>query len=69
MKIHFDLSTSYMHVHKILPVWLRPMRHASIVSTAPDWRKELDDFLLAYRTTPHTVTGEVPADIFFLGLK
>ena len=27
--------------------------------------EELDDFLLAYRTTPHTVTGEVPADIFF----
>ena len=30
-----------------------------------DWRKELDDILLAYRATPHTVTGEVPAEIFF----
>ena len=30
-----------------------------------DWEKQLDDFLLAYRTTPHTVTGEVPADVFF----
>lgn len=30
-----------------------------------DWRNELQSFLLAYRTTPHTVTGESPATIMF----
>ena len=30
-----------------------------------DWRKESDNFLLAYRTTPNTGTGKVPAGVFF----
>jgi len=28
-------------------------------------RKELDDFLLMYRSTPHCGTGKSPADVFF----
>ena len=30
-----------------------------------DWRKELQNFLLAYRTTPHSATNFAPADLFF----
>ena len=29
------------------------------------WRKTIDDWLLAYRTTPHTVTGQPPAATMF----
>ena len=30
-----------------------------------DWRKEIDSYLLAYRSTPHTVTGKSPAELMF----
>ena len=30
-----------------------------------DWRKELNKFLLLYRTTPHATTGQCPATVFF----
>ena len=30
-----------------------------------DWRKELNKFLLLYRTTPHSTTGQCPATVFF----
>ena len=30
-----------------------------------DWRKELNKFLMAYRTTPHTTTGVTPAELMF----
>lgn len=30
-----------------------------------DWRKELQYFLRAYHTTPHTITGMSPAEIMF----
>ena len=30
-----------------------------------DWRKELQKFLLSYRTTPHPATGKSPADMMF----
>ena len=30
-----------------------------------DWRKHIQQFLLQYRTTPHTITGVAPADILF----
>ena len=28
-----------------------------------DWKKELQNFLFQYRTTPHTVTGLSPAEL------
>ena len=34
-------------------------------ATGKDWRKELNKFLLAYRSTPHTVTGVSPAKLLF----
>ena len=30
-----------------------------------DWRKELESFLLDYRTTPHSVTKTAPANVLF----
>ena len=30
-----------------------------------DWRKELNTFLLLYRTSPHATTGQCPATVFF----
>ena len=30
-----------------------------------DWKEELYEFLFAYRTTPHTVTGVTPATLLF----
>ena len=30
-----------------------------------DWKKDLNSFLLDYRTTPHTVTNESPAEVLF----
>ncbi|MCH2405926.1 MAG: DDE-type integrase/transposase/recombinase [Nitrosopumilus sp.] len=30
-----------------------------------DWREKLQEFLLYYRSTPHTVTGEAPATVLF----
>ena len=30
-----------------------------------DWRKHLDQFLLDYRTTPHSTTGKAPATVLF----
>jgi hypothetical protein len=30
-----------------------------------DWRKAIDDWLLAYRTTLHTITGQPPAAMMF----
>ena len=34
-------------------------------SEGRDWRKELQKFLLGYRSTPHTITGESPAKLLF----
>jgi len=30
-----------------------------------NWRDELHNFLLVYRTTPHNTTGAAPADLMF----
>ena len=30
-----------------------------------DWKEALEQFLLMYRTTPHTTTGTSPAQILF----
>ena len=30
-----------------------------------DWRSELNKFLLAYRSTPHTTTGKSPAELLY----
>lgn len=30
-----------------------------------NWRKELNTYLRAYRTTPHTTTGKPPGEVFF----
>ena len=30
-----------------------------------DWKKEIQTYLLAYRSTPHTVTGKSPAELIF----
>lgn len=30
-----------------------------------DWRREMQKFLLAYRSTPHTITGASPAKLLF----
>ena len=71
------LSNNQIRHRRVTPMWakangevehfhqaLLKANQAAFVE-GKDWRKELDNFLLAYRTTPHTVTGEVPADIFF----
>ena len=34
-------------------------------SAGKDWRKELNGFLLQYRTTPHSTTGKPPASLLF----
>lgn len=30
-----------------------------------NWREEIDNYLMSYRTTPHTVTGVSPAELLF----
>ena len=30
-----------------------------------DWREEVNEFQLSYRTTPHSVTGVSPAELLF----
>ena len=30
-----------------------------------DWRSELNKYLLAYRSTPHTITGKSPAELLY----
>lgn len=30
-----------------------------------DWKKELLDYMLMYNSTPHTVTGKTPSELFF----
>ena len=30
-----------------------------------DWKKEVRKYLVAYRSTPHTTTGESPAELLF----
>lgn len=35
------------------------------VAEGKDWRKELNTFLLAYRSTPHSTTGISPAELLF----
>ena len=35
------------------------------IAESRDWRKAIDDWLLAFRTTPHTVTGQPPATTMF----
>ena len=42
---------------------LKVMRVAH--SEGRDWQKELRKFLLGYRSTPHTITGESPAKLLF----
>ena len=42
---------------------LKSMRIAQ--ATGKDWHKELNKFLLAYCSTPHTVTGVSPAKMLF----
>ena len=42
---------------------LKAMRVAH--SEGRDWRKELQKFLLGYRSTPHTTTGVSPAKLLF----
>ena len=42
---------------------LKAMRIAH--SEGRDWRKEMQKFLLAYRSTPHTTTGVSPAKLLF----
>ncbi|CAB3981066.1 Uncharacterized protein K02A2.6, partial [Paramuricea clavata] len=42
---------------------LKSMRIA--YAAGKDWRKELNKFLMAYRTTPHTTTGASPAKLLF----
>ena len=71
------LSNNEIHHRRVTPKWAKANGKAERFRRAllkanqaafvegKDWRRELDDFLLAYRTTPHTVTGEVPADVFF----
>ena len=44
---------------------LKAMRVAH--SEGRDWRKELQKFLLGYRSTPHTTTGVSPAKLLFGG--
>ena len=34
-------------------------------ATGNDWRKEFNKFLMAYRRTPHSVTGVSPAKMLF----
>lgn len=41
---------------------LKAMRIAH--SEGKDWKRELNSFLLAYRTTPHTSTGVSPGEVF-----
>ena len=38
----------------------RPLKHQN-----RNWRKKVYEFLLAYRNTPHTVTGKSPATLLF----
>ncbi len=42
---------------------LKAMRVAH--SERRDWRKEMQKFLLGYRSTPHTTTGVSPAKLLF----
>ena len=32
-----------------------------------NWREEVNKFLLAYRSTPHSTTGKSPAELMFRG--
>ena len=73
-----DLLTSYGVSHvRTTPLWLRAngeverqnatlleaIRAAQVEGKA--WQRELQVFLLAYRITPHSVTGVAPADLLF----
>ena len=63
--------------HRVTPLWpqangeaesfMRPLGKA--IKTAKieekDWREELNEFLLSYRTTPHSVTGVSTAELLF----
>ena len=35
------------------------------VAEGQNWRVTLDNFLLSYRTTPHSITGKTPAELMF----
>lgn len=35
------------------------------MKTAKNWKKELNTFLMAYRSTPHSTTGETPAKLLY----
>lgn len=35
------------------------------LSSGNDWRKELQNFLVSYHQTPHSITGVAPAELFF----
>ena len=73
-----DLLTSYGVSHvRTTPLWprangeverqnatlLKAIRAAQV--EGKEWQRELQVFLLAYRTTPHSVTGVAPADLLF----
>ena len=42
---------------------LKAMRAAK--AEKKDWRSELNKYLLAYRSTPHTMTGTSPAELLY----
>ena len=63
--------------HRVTPLWpqangeaesfMRPLGKAIKAAKieGKDWREELNEFLLSYRTTPHSVTGVSPAELLF----
>ena len=67
------------HCEKVTPLWPKANGQAEafmkclgkVVRMAHienrDWKKALDNFLLAYRATPHPSTGVPPAHLMYLG--
>ena len=42
---------------------LKPLR--IVQAEGRNWRSEMDDFLMMYRSTPHSTTGVSPAELLF----
>jgi hypothetical protein len=69
------------HTQKVTPLWLEANGQAEsfmkclgkVVRTAHiesrDWKKALDEFLMAYRATPHPSTDVAPAHLMFPGRR
>ena len=69
------------HCQKVTPLWPEANGQAEafmkclgkIIRTAHienrDWKKALDNFLLAYRATPHPSTGVAPAHLMYPGRR